>query len=83
MREICDKHFNDNWVCPIYGGQLADLQIYWASFPAARTALLNNIKPDMVTKTATFHMKEVNRVTKRLSKYIIDGQLQELSLIHI
>jgi len=20
MREICDKHFPDNWIIPIYGG---------------------------------------------------------------
>ena len=44
MREICDKHFPDNWVIPIYGGQLVDLLSYWDSFPAAKTALLNNIQ---------------------------------------
>lgn len=44
MREICDKHFPDNWVIPIYGGQLVDLLSYWDSFPAAKTALHNNIK---------------------------------------
>lgn len=25
MREICDKHFPDNWVIPIYGGELVDV----------------------------------------------------------
>lgn len=25
MREICDKHYNDNWVIPIYGGILVDI----------------------------------------------------------
>jgi len=43
MREICDKHFPDNWVIPVYGGQLVDLLSYWDSFPAAKKALLNNI----------------------------------------
>jgi len=43
MREICDKHFPDNWVIPVYGGVMVDLLTYWESFPAAQKALLNNI----------------------------------------
>lgn len=39
MREICDKHFPDNWVIPIYGGQLVDLLAFWRSFPAATKAM--------------------------------------------
>ena len=43
MREIADKHFSDNWVVPIYLGYIADLVEYWMDFPAAKTALANNI----------------------------------------
>ena len=43
MREICDKHFPDNWVIPIYNGVLVDLTVYWGTFPAAKKALFNNI----------------------------------------
>jgi len=46
MREICDKHYPDNWVIPIYSGYLVDLLKYWESFPAAKKALSNNIMPD-------------------------------------
>ena len=49
MREICDKHFPDNWVIPIYSGYLVDLLKYWESFPAAKKALSNNIMPDQVS----------------------------------
>ena len=48
MREICDKHFPDNWVIPVYGGVLYDLEFYWASFPAAIKALRNNIVEERV-----------------------------------
>ena len=48
MREICDKHFPDNWVIPVYGGVLVDLLAYWSSFPAAKKALENNIVQDRV-----------------------------------
>jgi WASH complex subunit strumpellin len=43
MREICDKHFPDNWVIPIYNGVHVDLKTYWGSFTAAKKGLENNI----------------------------------------
>ena len=43
MREICDKHFSDNWVIPIYNGVLVDIISYWSTFTAANKALTNNI----------------------------------------
>ena len=55
MREICDKHFPDNWVIPIYGGVLCDLELYWQSFPAAIKAFRNNIVQDRVQYFAEYH----------------------------
>jgi WASH complex subunit strumpellin len=77
MREICDKHFPDNWIIPIYGGQLVDLEFYWASFPAAMKAFRNNIVQDRIEYFADFHAKQLAQSQKKLKKYIIDGQLQE------
>lgn len=77
MREICDKHFPDNWVIPIYGGVLVDLVKYWASWPAAKKALSNNIVLDKVQSLSQFHQLELTEVSKRLGKYIIEGQLRE------
>ena len=77
MREICDKHFPDNWVIPVYGGILCDLEQFWASFPAANKALKNNIVEDRVRYFADFHVAQLNSANKKLRKYIIDGQLQE------
>jgi hypothetical protein len=39
MREVVDKHFNDNWVVPIYMGIVADLSEEWQPYRAAREAL--------------------------------------------
>jgi len=75
MREICDKHFPDNWVIPVYGGVMVDLLTYWESFPAAQKALLNNITAQRVTGLAEFHAAEVKQSVKRLRKYIVEGQL--------
>jgi len=77
MREICDKHFPDNWVIPVYGGILYDLEIMWQSFPAALKALRNNIVTDRIKYFAEAHMKSLQQSQKRLKKYIIEGQLQE------
>lgn len=57
MREICDKHFPDNWVIPIYGGMIVDLEAYWSSFPAAIKAFRNNIVQDRVQYFAEYHAK--------------------------
>ena len=57
MREICDKHFPDNWIIPIYGGQLVDLELYWATFPAAFKGFRNNIVQDRIEYFADFHAK--------------------------
>lgn len=75
MREICDKHFPDNWVIPIYGGILVDLEAYWVSFPAAIKAFRNNITTDSVAYHADFHAKGLFQIQKKLKRYIIDGQL--------
>jgi WASH complex subunit strumpellin len=77
MREICDKHFPDNWVIPVYGGVLVDLLAYWSSFPAAKKALENNIVQDRVESYCVFHAQELSNSAKRIKRYIVQGQLQE------
>jgi Hereditary spastic paraplegia protein strumpellin len=37
--QIVDKHFNDNWVFPVYMGVAFDLSEEWAGYKAAREAL--------------------------------------------
>lgn len=73
MREICDKHFPDNWVIPIYGGELVDVLQYWGSFAAANKALCNNIVLDRVKYFATIHTEAVSKADIKIKKYIIEG----------
>lgn len=77
MREIVDKHFPDNWVLPIYQGNLVDITEYWEGFPAAKKALSNNIQMEMIREIALKHFKMINSANKRLKRYIIEGQLLE------
>lgn len=39
MREVVSKHFNDNWVVPLYMGRVVDLVVEWEPYPAAHEAL--------------------------------------------
>lgn len=73
MREICDKHFPDNWVIPIYGGQLVDLISFWRTFPAAMKAMKNNIVPEKVEFLAARCFEALKTNSKRLNQYIIEG----------
>ena len=75
MREICDKHFSDNWVIPIYNGVLVDLSIYWKTFAAASKALLNNITEAQVLRYAKFFTNMVRKSNERIKLYLVDGQL--------
>jgi WASH complex subunit strumpellin len=75
MREICDKHFSDNWVIPIYNGVLVDLSIYWKTFAAAAKALLNNITEAQVLRYAKFFTNMVRKSNERIKLYLVDGQL--------
>ena len=75
MREICDKHFPDNWVIPLYGGQLVDLIAFWESFPAAKKALENNIIASRVEFLSRQCLEGLRTNSKKLKRYIIEGQL--------
>ena len=44
MREIVDRHFNDNFILATYMGTVADLSLEWAPYPAARAALMNTLE---------------------------------------
>ena len=48
MREIIDRHFNDNWVVPFYLGYYIDLTVEWKDFQAAKKALNNIIDLDYI-----------------------------------
>ena len=65
----------NNWVIPIYGGQLVDLLGYWDSWPAAKKALTNNIVPQKVQFLAQTCLDDLRANSKNLKKFIIEGQL--------
>lgn len=77
MREICDKHFADNWVIPIYNGVHIDLLSYWSSFTSATKAMANNISEDRVTSLAKYFTSMVATSIERIKNYLVEGQLQE------
>ena len=71
MREIVDKHFNDNWVISKYMGQLVDLTVEWSTYPAAKAALDNVF-------TVTF-VKDLNERNVALTKKMLDELKQYLT----
>jgi WASH complex subunit strumpellin len=77
MREISDKHFPDNFVIQIYQGHLVDITQYWASFPAAKKAIENNIYAGNVKSIAEKNAFMIKNCFDRLKSYVVDGQLLE------
>ena len=77
MREIADKHFPDNFVIPIYQGYVLDITQFWQHWPAAKTAIQNNIYESNVKQYAERHVAMTRKCYKKLSQYVRDGQLLE------
>ena len=50
MREIVDKHFQDNYIIPIYQVYLIDLTQYLGQFETSKKALNNNFNEVLLAK---------------------------------
>jgi WASH complex subunit strumpellin len=77
MREVVDKHFNDNWIVPIYMGHLADLQKEWAHHPAAKQALNNVITPNYVKVLEGRNRELIDNSIAKLKFFLNEGVLQQ------
>lgn len=78
MREIVDKYFHDNWVIHIYAGMTADLSLEWNRFPAANTALLDNILTvDNVKRMHINNAKLIGQCMAELRAYLTMGILTD------
>jgi WASH complex subunit strumpellin len=75
MREIVDKHFNDNWVIPVFMGRLVDLSVEWASYPAAKTAMDNVLTTSFVNQTDAANKNLFQKCLENVSKYLVEGVL--------
>jgi WASH complex subunit strumpellin len=49
MREIVDRHFNDNWIIALYMGVDVDLSVEWKEYKAATEALKNTLDLENVS----------------------------------
>ena len=47
MREIVDRHFNDNWIITLYMGVAVDLSAEWSRYKAAKQLLKTHLKSTM------------------------------------
>lgn len=75
MREVVDRHFNDNWVIPTYMGHTVDLLTEWGPHPAAKAALDNVLTPSFVQSLAEKNMKNFQKATQELAKFLVEGVL--------
>ena len=77
MREIVDKHFNDNWVIPTYMGQVIDLTQEWANYSAASKALDNVITLSSVKQLNEKNKNNLAKCLDDLKSYLKEGVLQQ------
>ncbi|KAH9083252.1 hypothetical protein LEN26_021034 [Aphanomyces euteiches] len=77
MREIVDRHFNDNFIITTYMGNVADLSLEWAPYPAARTALANTLEVSNIVDIVKAKMKASSKSIETLSHFLTEGVLTE------
>lgn len=81
MREIVDKYFNDNWVIATYMGHIVDLNVEWAVYPAAKSALDNLYNSTTVRQMHESNAKSIERCFDDLKVYLKEGVLQQEFLL--
>lgn len=73
MRELVDKHFNDNWIFPFYMGSLVDLSQMWEPYKAAKSALKNVLDKKTVAVMTNHHVGQIRKMETVLAKYLTEG----------
>jgi WASH complex subunit strumpellin len=77
MREIVDKHFNDNFIITRYMGDVIDLSIEWERYPAARAALNNSLGNDNILRVHAAKAAQVGVSLQELRHFLTEGVLTE------
>jgi WASH complex subunit strumpellin len=77
MREIVDKHFNDNWVIVTYMGQIVDLMVEWDVYPAAKSALANVFSITFVKQINEKNASQMGKCLEELKIFLKEGVLQQ------
>lgn len=77
MREIVDKHFNDNWVITTFMGLTFDLSFWWEPYKAAKSALKNVIEKKMISSVTSRYEMNFKQCKEALSKILMEGVLNE------
>jgi WASH complex subunit strumpellin len=77
MREIVDKHFNDNYVIPIYMGYLIDLTSEWAVYSAAKQAIENVFTVTLVKQLNDTNAARIEKCIDELKAFLKEGVLQQ------
>lgn len=77
MREIVDKHFNDNFVISTYMGHVIDLTTEWSNYPAATEALNIVFTSPYVKQLDATNKTNFEKSQKELKSYLKEGVLQQ------
>lgn len=75
MREVVDKHFNDNWVISLYMGKVVDISVEWSSYAAAKSGLDNVMSASIVTQLNQQNTAFMAQTLNDCNKYLVEGVL--------
>lgn len=81
MREVVDKYFHNNWVIATYMGQVVDLCVEWAPYPAAKAALDNVLTPASVKTLSESNVRLAHQCSGELQNYLREGILTQEYLL--
>jgi WASH complex subunit strumpellin len=82
MRQIIDRMFHDNWVVPLYNGELVDLSVEWNQrYPVAKRALGHVLTEKKIHSLNTINAKQVMLCTEEMKRYMDQNILTDLYVL--
>jgi len=81
MRQVVDRFFGDNWVIPLYNGELVDLSIEWSVQLHALKALENALPESKICSLEETNARQMMLWTEEIKRYLDQNTLTDLYVL--
>jgi Hereditary spastic paraplegia protein strumpellin. len=82
MRQMIDRMFHDNWVVPLYNGEMVDLSVEWNHrYPVVRKALGIVLTEKKIQSIYAMNAKQILLCTEEIRRYLDQNMLTDLYVL--
>ena len=81
MRQVVDRFFGDNWIVPLYNGELVDLSIEWSVHLHALQALENALPESKICSLEETNARQMMLWREEINRYLDQNVLTDLYVL--